>query len=75
MALVLVEAGENGYEYSEKELSIIRENQKRIRRLSFFSEYGGLEIRNPIELPQLYLSREEKDEVIKKTIGNVIAKL
>ena len=30
---------------------------------------------NPIELPALYLSKEEREEVIDKTIGRVLKKL
>ena len=67
-------AGDNGYEYSEEELEIIKRHQRGKNTLPG-TRYIDARYPNPIDLPELYLSKEEREDVINKTIGRVLKKL
>lgn len=72
--LNLTPAGDNGYEYTEKELEIIKTHQ-RGKNILPGTRCVDTRYPNPIELPKLYLSKEEREEVYDKSIGRVLKKL
>lgn len=74
MSLILKEAGPDGYDFSEKDLEIMSKSQVK-RTVAVSPDDTEAPMHNLIDLPELYLSAEEKKEVFDKTIGNVLKKL
>lgn len=74
MRIILEKADSDGYEFSDLEIEILR-NLKVSRLANQSAEFGGLEVHNPQNLPELYLSSSDYDRIYKNTIGDVLANI
>lgn len=75
MILNLNRSGENGYAFSEDERKLMQQERQLSNAVSFVAEFGGLEVFNPQQIPELFVSDDEHDEICQNTIEKVLSKL
>ncbi len=71
MRIILEKADINGYEISDSEFEFFQKYNVSNNAVSF-AELGGLEVHNPQNVPELYLSAEDYDRIYQNIVGDVL---